>query len=159
MSYRFLRSLMLLLALLVLRPCEALEQPLLTNLANRQTISLNGAWQAIVDPYEAGYYNYRREPYDRQTQRSNSAFYSNHHATDKAELVEYDFDKSPTLNVPGDWNSQSEKLFYYEELLCISIAMSLHGILVRFGRKYHLLSGRDGSNLVSLWTELWTRLP
>ena len=114
MSYRILRSLMLLLALLVMRPCEALEQPLLTNLANRQTISLNGAWQAIVDPYEAGYYNYRREPYDRKTQRSNSAFYSNHHATDKAELVEYDFDKSPTLNVPGDWNSQSEKLFYYE---------------------------------------------
>ena len=62
MSYRVLRSLMLLLALLVLRPCEALEQPLLTNLANRQTISLNGAWHAIVDPYEAGYYNYRREP-------------------------------------------------------------------------------------------------
>jgi beta-glucuronidase len=33
---------------------------------------------------------------------------------DKSELVEYDFDTSPTLKVPGDWNSQDPKLFYYE---------------------------------------------
>ena len=30
------------------------------------------------------------------------------------DLVEYDFDKAPTIKVPGDWNSQKEKLFYYE---------------------------------------------
>ena len=33
---------------------------------------------------------------------------------DKTDLVEYDFDTSPTLDVPGDWNSQDERLFYYE---------------------------------------------
>ena len=28
--------------------------------------------------------------------------------------MEYDFDSSPTLVVPGDWNSQEDKLFWYE---------------------------------------------
>ncbi len=41
-------------------------------------------------------------------------FFSTGSAKDKTDLVEYDFDTSPTLNVPGDWNSQDEKLFYYE---------------------------------------------
>src|SRR6185295_7874579 len=33
---------------------------------------------------------------------------------DKSELLEYDFDKSPVLQVPGDWNSQDARLLYYE---------------------------------------------
>src|SRR4029078_8809220 len=33
---------------------------------------------------------------------------------DRSDLVEYDFDASPTLMVPGDWNSQEDKLFWYE---------------------------------------------
>jgi beta-glucuronidase len=32
-------------------------------------------------------------------------------------LVEYDFAKSPTLKVPGDWNTQTPQLFYYEGLV------------------------------------------
>jgi len=31
-----------------------------------------------------------------------------------SDLVEYDFDRSPTLTVPGDWNSQRESLLFYE---------------------------------------------
>jgi len=31
-----------------------------------------------------------------------------------SELIEYDFDKSASLDVPGDWNSQEDKLLYYE---------------------------------------------
>ena len=30
------------------------------------------------------------------------------------EPVEYDFQKSPVLQVPGDWNTQRESLFFYE---------------------------------------------
>ena len=33
---------------------------------------------------------------------------------DKSELIEYDFDTSDVLRVPGDWNSQNERLYYYE---------------------------------------------
>jgi len=103
-----------LLAMLLMAPDALLAQDLLTNVEHRKTVSLNGAWHAIVDPYETGYYNYRRQPYDQQPTPSTSAYFSNHRAVDKQELVEYDFDASPTLNVPGDWNSQREQLLYYE---------------------------------------------
>ena len=33
------------------------------------------------------------------------------------DLVEYDFDASPVLKVPGDWNTQRPELLYYEGLL------------------------------------------
>lgn len=103
----------LILALWLL-PALVGAQTLLTNVGNRHSTSLGGSWNYIVDPYETGYYNYRREPYDQQPEASPSAYFMNHHARDKAELVEYDFDKSPSLAVPGDWNSQKEALLYYE---------------------------------------------
>ena len=31
----------------------------ITNVDHRETTSLNGQWNIIVDPYEAGFYNYR----------------------------------------------------------------------------------------------------
>ena len=79
----------------------------------RQVTSLNGQWRVIVDPYDTGYIDYRRQPYDAAA-RISGGFALDHQAKDKTELVEYNFDTSPTLNVPGDWNSQDEKLFYYE---------------------------------------------
>lgn len=99
---------------LLLLPALAGAQALLTNVGNRHSTALSGHWNYIVDPYETGYYNYRREPYDQQPEASTSAYFMNHHARDKAELVEYDFDKSPSLAVPGDWNSQKDALLYYE---------------------------------------------
>ena len=30
------------------------------------------------------------------------------------DLIEYDFDKAPTMQVPGDWNTQDDRLFFYE---------------------------------------------
>jgi len=104
----------LLIKILFLLPFISLSQDLLINTSNRNTTTLNGTWHYIVDPYETGYYNYRYEPYDQLKQKNNSAFYNNYHTDNKMELVEYDFDKSPTLTVPGDWNSQKEKLHYYE---------------------------------------------
>ena len=90
------------------------SQDLITNTFNRNTTSLNGTWHYIVDPYETGYYNYRYEPYDQLKQKNNSAYYADYHTNNKMELVEYDFDKSPTMLIPSDWNSQSEQLFLYE---------------------------------------------
>ncbi len=79
----------------------------------RQTTSLNGKWHIIVDPYDTGYFDYRRKPYD-ESAKPGGGFFLDQQAKDKTDLVEYNFDTSPTLNVPGDWNSQNEKLFYYE---------------------------------------------
>ena len=79
----------------------------------RRPVSLNGKWHCIVDPYDTGYFDYRHEPYDKQA-RPSGGYFLDRHAKDKSDLVEYNFDASPTLNVPGDWNTQDDKLFYYE---------------------------------------------
>jgi beta-glucuronidase len=79
----------------------------------RQTTSLNGQWHVIVDPYDTGYCDYRRQPYDAGG-KVTGGYALDKQAKDKSDLIEYNFDTSPTLNVPGDWNSQEPKLFYYE---------------------------------------------
>jgi beta-glucuronidase len=85
----------------------AAAAPLLTNVDGRKTQSLNGQWQTIIDPYENGYYDYRREPMA-------NGFFRNEKPADKSARVEYDFDTSQKLFVPGDWNTQRESLFLYE---------------------------------------------
>jgi len=71
----------------------------LTGADRRPATSLNGDWATIVDPYSNGFSGYFRnekaKPGDTRP-------------------TEYDFSKSPTLKVPGDWNTQRESLFYYE---------------------------------------------
>ena len=99
---------------LILLPFAVLSQGLLINTSNRNITSLNGNWNYIVDPYENGYLNFHAQVFDQKDPSSTSAYYNNYHAKNKSELVEYDFDKSPTLVVPGDWNTQKENLFYYE---------------------------------------------
>ena len=88
--------------------------PLITNVYNRSTTLLDGEWHHIIDPYENGYYNYRYEPFDQQTHPWASAFFLNSTPQSPSDLIEYDFDKSPVLTVPGDWNSQKDELLYYE---------------------------------------------
>lgn len=80
----------------------------------REATSLNGEWKIIVDPYENGYYNYRYEPFDQQENPSVNAFFTDSKQKTPSDLIEYDFDKADTLLVPGDWNTQKEKLYYYE---------------------------------------------
>ena len=80
----------------------------------RDALSLNGEWKIIVDPYENGYYNYRYEPFDQQENPSVNAFFTDSKQKTPSDLIEYDFDKADTLQVPGDWNTQKEKLYYYE---------------------------------------------
>ena len=90
------------------------QNPTLNQLNLRPATSLNGHWKYIVDPYENGFYNYRYEPFEAQTHPGNGAFFSNAKAQSPSDLIEYDFDLSDSLRVPGDWNTQRERLFYYE---------------------------------------------
>lgn len=90
------------------------QDAVMTNAYHRNSTSLDGEWHYIVDPYENGFYNYRYEPFENQQNPGNGAFFTNAKRKNKADLVEYDFDKMDVLSVPGDWNSQKEQLFYYE---------------------------------------------
>ncbi len=102
------------IAIFFLLPSLFAQEPLIQNIYNREVTSLNGDWHYIVDPYENGFYNYRYEPFENQPQPWNAAFFLNSQVDDKSELLEYDFDKTETLKVPSDWNTQKENLFYYE---------------------------------------------
>ena len=84
------------------------------NIYTRSRTSLEGYWKYIVDPYENGFYNYRLEAFENQERPSRNAFFTNSKPADRSELLEYDFDLSDSIHVPGDWNTQKEKLFYYE---------------------------------------------
>jgi beta-glucuronidase len=81
--------------------------PQIINVAGRNTTSLDGFWRTIVDPYENGYYDYRRKPIK-------DGFGSDRDITDKSVLQEYNFATDKTLAVPGDWNTQRPELYYYE---------------------------------------------
>jgi beta-glucuronidase len=84
--------------------------PLITNIPGRNAISLNGSWQVIIDPYETGYYDYRFQP-------RGDGYFKNTKPQSPSDLIEYDFDSAQQLQVPGDWNSQDQRLLFYEGTL------------------------------------------
>lgn len=87
---------------------QAQEIPLVNNIYGRpHTTSLNGQWNYIVDVQERGFYDYRMRE-DR------NGFFRDAHQRSKIDLVEYNFDTSPQMAVPGDWNTQDSQLFFYE---------------------------------------------
>jgi beta-glucuronidase len=88
-------------------------QGIVQNAFARRELNLDGRWNYIIDPYQTGFYDYRRQPFD-QSASGKGGYYDDRKPADKSELVEYDFDRSPTLKVPGDWNSQDDKLLFYE---------------------------------------------
>src|SRR5689334_23211126 len=102
-----IQSGLLLAALLAIVAQPALADMAIQNPDTRNQISLDGRWDTIVDPYENGFYNHRYE-------ESDSGYFKNAKPKGPADLVEYDFATSPKLNVPGDWNTQDDKLFLYE---------------------------------------------
>ncbi|RNL87203.1 beta-glucuronidase [Sinomicrobium pectinilyticum] len=91
-------------------------QETIHNVYGRTFLSLNGPWNYIMDPYQMGYLDYRQKPFD-QSKSGKGGFYDNLTDVDKSMKVEYDFTYAPALEVPGDWNSQEEKLSFYEGTL------------------------------------------
>jgi beta-glucuronidase len=73
----------------------------------RATRSLDGPWHIIVDPYGAGATGYHGDALA-------DGYFADARPQGPGDRVEYDFDASPTLEVPGDWNSQRPELFFYE---------------------------------------------
>lgn len=100
----------------VQKKAVAANMPLIQNIYGREHLSLNGRWNYIIDPYEMGYYDYRHMPFDASAS-GKGGFYDDRTPKHKGEWVEYNFDQSPNMKVPGDWNSQAEKLQLYEGTL------------------------------------------
>ena len=73
--------------------------PLIQNPRGQQHASLNGTWQAVIDPYGGG------ELGGIAPRAMESA--------SPADLAEFSFENGLTLEVPGDWNTQDPKLVFY----------------------------------------------
>jgi beta-glucuronidase len=98
-------------ASLLMAAIGSFAQPseLIQNAGARQQLNLNGQWQALLDPYEAGYFDFHMNPI------RDGGLGSNRTPTDKSDRYELAFTPlTPTLSVPGDWNTQRPELLWYE---------------------------------------------
>lgn len=77
------------------------------NVYNRSMESLNGPWKYFVDQQDMGYYDYRMNP-------TPWGFFLDAKPARPNDLIEYSFDESPDIKVPGDWNTQDPQLLWYE---------------------------------------------
>ena len=108
MTMKTILSILMLMAGMVFPQAWAGEKlPLIQNVNAYETMLLNGEWNYIVDVQEEGYYDYRMKPMQW-------GFFLNAKPQKPEDLIEYDFDKSPKMRIPGDWNTQDERLFFYE---------------------------------------------
>jgi beta-glucuronidase len=91
-----------------LRAASSNAPIVLTGADRRPATSLNGDWASIVDPYFSGLFSFHHE------EKKDGWFLNQKAMPTDTRPVEYDFSKAPKLKVPGDWNTQSPSLFYYE---------------------------------------------
>ena len=97
----------LLLAAVAARAQEG-HAALVQNAAGRDHVVLDGTWKAIVDPLDTGARNIFDEPIPGR------GYAYDARPAERWDLVEHSYDDSEGLRVPGDWNSQRDRLFFYE---------------------------------------------
>jgi beta-glucuronidase len=91
----------LVIAILLSFTATSQSANLLTNIHGRKLTTLNGQWQVIIDPFNAGAGNWK-------------PIWKDQKPTGKNDFYEYAFTPSVSLQVPGDWNHQKPELTYYE---------------------------------------------
>ena len=81
----------------------------LINIDGRDATDLSGQWKYIVDPLKTGVTRIesRRYSVTRDIAEPESP----------TDLLEYNFDASPSMSVPGDWNGQDVSLTWYDGLV------------------------------------------
>lgn len=87
------------------------QNNLIINIEGRKTVSLNGTWHYIVDPYETGFFDYR---FKERLESDPGAYWNMPKINKKTDWTEHDFKDPYTIKVPGDWNSQDPIFLYYE---------------------------------------------
>lgn len=86
-----LKNLLVLILLGSFSQITTAQETGIQNIYGRNHLSLNGRWNYIIDPYEMGYYDYRREPFD-QSSSGKGGFFDDRKQQNKGEVVEYNFD-------------------------------------------------------------------
>ncbi|RKR84576.1 beta-glucuronidase [Mucilaginibacter gracilis] len=100
-----------LLLLLIFTAGIKAQGNLITNIKNRKTLSLNGSWHYIVDPYETGFYDYR---YKELKEDNGDAYWNTGIPANKTAKKEHGYNDKYTIEVPGDWNHQKPEFLFYE---------------------------------------------
>jgi beta-glucuronidase len=123
-----------LVCLLVAGPlvfAQEVKPLVLVDVDHRAATSLDGPWHSMADPYRNGWGSNPEKP-DLNLYPKDAHFHLG------GPLVQYDFAKSPTLEVPGAWNTQNPKLDYYEGLLWYERQVTVHPAA---GKRYFLQFG------------------
>lgn len=92
-------------------------QSAMIHIEGRQRTSLNGLWDVIIDPFDAGSGDW-------------AAYYKDRKPLGNTDFVESSFEGGLQLYVPGDFNSQLPELNYYESSIW-------------YKRTFHILSTGD----------------
>ena len=87
------------------------QEGLITNTDGRKTVSLNGTWHYIVDPYDTGFFDYR---FKERPEKDAGAYWNDSRPKDPTQWTEFGYKDPYKLEVPGDWNSQDRMFLYYE---------------------------------------------
>jgi beta-glucuronidase len=95
---RIIRSILVFFLFTIIR-ISLHAQEAMINVDARKIISLNGTWDAIIDP--AGVGDWRQIWTEKKPEK-------------KTDFVEYSFEGGPSLQVPGDFNTQMPELTYEE---------------------------------------------
>ncbi len=104
-------------------PAQTLAPPtVLASADMRTSVSLDGPWHFIIDPYRNGYGAWPNEP----ELPSPRGYIADKTPDPHGPVQEYDWPKEPVLAVPGDWNSQKPELLYYEGLVWYQRTFSFH---------------------------------
>ncbi|GLB52324.1 beta-glucuronidase [Neptunitalea chrysea] len=87
------------------------QDNIIINTEGRNTVSLNGIWHYIIDPYETGFYDYR---FKERRENDAGAYWNAPVLKEKTDWTEHGFKDPYPIQVPGDWNSQDRIFTYYE---------------------------------------------
>jgi beta-glucuronidase len=77
----------------------------------RKTLSLNGRWHYIIDPYETGFYDYR---FQERRADDPEAYWNTDQQKNKSDRKEHGYSDRYSIDVPGDWNHQKPEFTLYE---------------------------------------------
>ncbi len=88
--------------------------PLITWLPSRSGLSLNGTWQSIIDVYDVGVTGPFGSDDGETAGNPMWGFAFDRGRNSSGRRSEYDFDGSPEMEIPGDWNTQHERFHFYE---------------------------------------------